>query len=767
MALILQFILMNKFWYISLAIIFAIFIGLAIYLFPNLMVYKHNVSDIVDSSFDEIWLIDKSSYDFCTNDSTISEVFLPVFLSSMSDWQNIFQKIYFVIDSPKIYWIFDVNFDLKKNNFIKNIEKIGFNKLSKDQFVNSSNEIINIHYFPLVLYAKNRNSLPSFNGSIEFTENHFKFSPNYKFHLAINSSNVEKLNKNWSKYNVKFIDINNEIYYFDIDKQNQLWLFYQVFPKQKSNIKYTNDFFKPQIIPSQVKQFFTIYKFENQTIADALRDYLGEITNNVFVNTNFSDWINNNILLSIIDDNLLLIMQCKDTTNTTNFLNNNLEIINKNLWKSNENIFNHTDNSQSLSYFYMKDTLLYYFNDLNLFNFLSKNIFTFIHNEAYKNVSLYISSNINELSFFKNIVSPLPFNKEKQGNLWLINSADINSQRLFIWDEKSYNFQKVDILNLYNKICNNCFNFKLVSSPTNLYVTYIQDNSFFIEGLINSSFVEIDLPDKNIIDVLIMNDNSENLLLVSNNGLFMYDMAGSLKWKKETKILGYALFKYDDGLQRLFYLSNDGILHNNNSNGETPEGWKTIKASMNAKVTYANWDSKEYICVADKNVFTLYNRRGERQAQYKFNNSLKDLYFSAKNSALYLIDVKGKLFELNQPKQGSIIGKNTGFNNFTFVGDTLVMWNKITIAWVDKDNGRVVKDFKYKGTILPKDNKLSWSKKYAPIIIKSTDDEYVVLSAKMRILDNISSIQSLDALYWDNSLILLQNIDERIDIIKR
>ena len=40
---------MNKFWYIILTLIVAAFIGLAIYLFPNLMVYKHNVSDI-DSS---------------------------------------------------------------------------------------------------------------------------------------------------------------------------------------------------------------------------------------------------------------------------------------------------------------------------------------------------------------------------------------------------------------------------------------------------------------------------------------------------------------------------------------------------------------------------------------------------------------------------------------------------------------------------------------------------------------------------------------------
>jgi len=82
-----------------------------------------------------------------------------------------------------------------------------------------------------------------------------------------------------------------------------------------------------------------------------------------------------------------------------------------------------------------------------------------------------------------------------------LNSVDINSQRLFIWDEKSYDDYVVNALNLFNKICKNCSDFKLVYSPTNLYITYIQGNSFFIEGLIKSSFVEIDLPDDNIIDV--------------------------------------------------------------------------------------------------------------------------------------------------------------------------------------------------------------------------------------------------------------------------
>ena len=68
---------MNKFWYIILTLIVAAFIGLAIYLFPNLMVYKHNVSDIVDSSYDGIWLVDESAYEFCKSDSTLNETFLP------------------------------------------------------------------------------------------------------------------------------------------------------------------------------------------------------------------------------------------------------------------------------------------------------------------------------------------------------------------------------------------------------------------------------------------------------------------------------------------------------------------------------------------------------------------------------------------------------------------------------------------------------------------------------------------------------------------
>ena len=126
---------MNKFWYIILTLIVAAFIGLAIYLFPNLMVYKHNVSDIVDSSYDEIWLVDESAYEFCKSDSTLNETFLPDIFDSMSDWQSIFQKFYFVIDSPKVYWIFNVDVDLNKSKFIKYLDPIGFKKINKFQFV--------------------------------------------------------------------------------------------------------------------------------------------------------------------------------------------------------------------------------------------------------------------------------------------------------------------------------------------------------------------------------------------------------------------------------------------------------------------------------------------------------------------------------------------------------------------------------------------------------------------------------------------------------
>lgn len=759
---------MNKFWYIILTLIVAAFIGLAIYLFPNLMVYKHNVSDIVDSSYDEIWLVDESAYEFCKSDSTLNETFLPDIFDSMSDWQSIFQKFYFVIDSPKVYWIFNVDVDLNKSKFIKYLDPIGFKKINKFQFVNSTNEIIDIQFYPLVLLATNKNNLPASKGSIDYVENHFRVNSNFKLHLAINPDNFKKLNAKWDKWGINFItEIYDTTYYFDIDKQNDLWFFYQIFPKQKTKFNPSKDFFNSSIIPSQIDQFFTIYKPKDKTLSDALSYHLSNINNNLFSNGEFSDLVDNYILIGIINDYPILIMQCRDTANIINFLNTHLDLVDKNLWKSNDNIFNNINQSHSFSYFYLKDTLLYYFDELSLLVSLSQSLFPFIQREAYKNISLYISSRLSELAFLKNFASPFSLIKEKFGNLWILNSADINSQRLFIWDEKSYEDHKVDVLNLFNKICKSCSDFKLVYSPTNLYVTYIQGNSFFIEGLIKSSFVEIDLPDDNIIDVLIMNDNSENLLLVSNNGLFMYDMAGTLKWKRENKILGYALFKYDDGLQRLFYLSIDGILYNNNSNGETPEGWKTIKASMNAKVAYAIWDSKEFICVADKNVLTLYNRKGERQAQYKFNNSLKDLYFSKKQSILYLIDADGKLFNLQKPKQGSIIGKNTGYNNCTFIGDTLIMWNKSIVAWIDKDNGKTVKDFKYKGTIVPKENKLSWIKKNAPIIIKMSDENFIILSARMQVLDNLSHIKYVDALYWDSSLVLLFSKDDKIEIIKR
>jgi len=125
------------------------------------------------------------------------------------------------------------------------------------------------------------------------------------------------------------------------------------------------------------------------------------------------------------------------------------------------------------------------------------------------------------------------------------------------------------------------------------------------------------------------------------------------------------------------------------------------------------------------------------------------------------------LFNLKNPKQGSIIGKNTGYNNCTFIGDTLIMWNKSNVAWIDKDNGKTVKDFKYKGTFIPKESRLSWIKKYAPIIIKMPDENFIILSARMQLLDNLSSIKSVDALYWDSSLVLLLGKDNKIEIIKR
>jgi hypothetical protein len=264
-----------------------------------------------------------------------------------------------------------------------------------------------------------------------------------------------------------------------------------------------------------------------------------------------------------------------------------------------------------------------------------------------------------------------------------------------------------------------------------------------------------------------MDDGKEHLLLVSPSGLFMYDMAGNLKWKKQANILGYALFKYEDGLQRLFYLSNDGILHNLNSDGNTPEGWKLIKTSNNSRVAYAKWNNKEYICVADNNNLTLYNRRGDKQAHYKFNTPLKDLHFSQKNEILYLIDIQGKIYELREAKQGSLVGKPTGFNNFTLIGDTLVMWDKYNIAWIDKDNGKLVRDFKYQGNIIAKDNNLSWIKKTSPLIIKDHDNTFTILSAKMKILDTLSHIESIDALYWNNSYLLLTKTDGVIETIKR
>jgi len=52
--------------------------------------------------------------------------------------------------------------------------------------VNSTNEIIDIQFYPLVLFATNKNNLPASKGSIEYVENHFRVNSNFKLHLAIN-----------------------------------------------------------------------------------------------------------------------------------------------------------------------------------------------------------------------------------------------------------------------------------------------------------------------------------------------------------------------------------------------------------------------------------------------------------------------------------------------------------------------------------------------------------------------------------------------------
>lgn len=83
---------MNKYWQIIISVIIVLLIGLAIYNFPNLMIHKYNVSDIIDSTFDEIWLIDKSAYEFYNSDTSLYLNVFPDFFKNSSSWQNYFKK---------------------------------------------------------------------------------------------------------------------------------------------------------------------------------------------------------------------------------------------------------------------------------------------------------------------------------------------------------------------------------------------------------------------------------------------------------------------------------------------------------------------------------------------------------------------------------------------------------------------------------------------------------------------------------------------------
>ncbi|MBK6934406.1 MAG: hypothetical protein IPH17_04895 [Bacteroidales bacterium] len=53
------------------------------------------------------------------------------------------------------------------------------------------------------------------------------------------------------------------------------------------------------------------------------------------------------------------------------------------------------------------------------------------------------------------------------------------------------------------------------------------------------------------------------------------------------------------------------------------------------------------------------------------------------------------------------------------------------------------------------------------MIIKDHDNTFTILSAKMKILDTLSHIESIDALYWNNSYLLLTKTDGVIETIKR
>ncbi|MBK6934404.1 MAG: hypothetical protein IPH17_04885 [Bacteroidales bacterium] len=75
------------------------------------------------------------------------------------------------------------------------------------------------------------------------------------------------------------------------------------------------------------------------------------------------------VLVGIIDQNPLLIMQCKDTTNIINQLNNKSELISKILGCT-ENIFNNTKKSSIHYHTYLSKMLcFFYFEEIKLLEF--------------------------------------------------------------------------------------------------------------------------------------------------------------------------------------------------------------------------------------------------------------------------------------------------------------------------------------------------------------------------------------------------------------
>jgi len=419
---------MNKYWQIIISVIIVLLIGLAIYNFPNLMIHKYNVSDIIDSTFDEIWLIDKSAYEFYNSDTSLYLNVFPDFFKNSSSWQNYFKKIYIINDNDKIYWILYANIDYKKNKIIKWFEQLNFKKIKNKYYQNLNDEILYLKYFPYVLYAKDEKSLPIGEGYDKYSDEYFTLNSNYNLHLALNTSKLKFINKKWAQWGIKFLTDIEQIYYFDINNQDDLWIFYQKFPKEHliSSSEYDFDL---SIIPANMEQFFVISKISDQPLSNALQPYIIKSLNNhiFFDNVDFSNMIKPHVLVGIIDQNPLLIMQCKDTTNIINQLNNKSELISKNTWMCTENIFNNTKkSSHSLSYLFIKDTLLFYFEEIKLLELLNKSYFPITQKEFYKKISAYLRSEINELAFFNCFSPPFSFykNKDLQGQLWMINNND-------------------------------------------------------------------------------------------------------------------------------------------------------------------------------------------------------------------------------------------------------------------------------------------------------------------------------------------------------